>query len=358
VSFKVLKHDGWEELVVTLRPEGNERPEEILMRAVSILHRQNAELLRAVVFGRVAYDAEPPRRPRGVPVTFVEGAPCHDAPVAGAQVTGARGGRLTFYQAEHGAMVSVVEDAHARWAWVTGIEPTQVWAPPHVQAREAFERAEAALHLAAMEFRHVYRTWLFLDNILGWYADFNRVRTEFYRERGVLQGLVPASTGIGASNPSHSALVLDLLAVAPSDDSVSVVALPSPLQCPALDYGSSFSRAVEVREPGLRRIFVSGTASIGADGRTRHVDDILAQTQYTIEVVEAILNSRGMDWSHASRGLVYVRDAQDAPRVASCLARRGVPAELIVTTQSIVCRQDLLFEIEVDAAASSALGQP
>ena len=358
MSLKILQRNGWEELVLTLRPEADETPEGILMRAISLLHRENAELLRAVVFGRVAHNAEPPRRPRGVPVTFVEGAPCNADAVAGAQVTGARGGRLTFYEAGNGGMVSVVEDGHARWAWITGIEPTQLWAPPHIQAREAFERAEAALRLAAMDFRHVYRTWLFLDNILGWYGELNRVRTEFYRERGVLQGLVPASTGIGASNPSHSALVLDLLAVAPSDDSVSVVALPSPLQCPALDYGSSFSRAVEVREPGLRRIFVSGTASIGADGRTRHVDDILAQTEYTIEVVEAILNSRGMDWGHANRGLVYVRDAGDAAEVASCLARRGVPSELIVTTQSIVCRQDLLFEIEVDAAASSDLGQP
>ena len=55
--------------------------------------------------------------------------------------------------------------------------------------------------------------------------------------------------------------------------------LPSPLQCPALEYGSSFSRAAELRTPGWRRVVVSGTASIlPGSHEVAHVGDVDAQT--------------------------------------------------------------------------------
>ena len=66
-------------------------------------------------------------------------------------------------------------------------------------------------------------------------------------------------------------------------------AVPSPLQCPALDYGSSFSRAVELVAGDHRRLFVSGTASISPEGHTLHVGDVDAQVARTMEVVEAML---------------------------------------------------------------------
>jgi len=56
-----------------------------------------------------------------------------------------------------------------------------------------------------MDFSHVARTWLYLDNLLDWYDDFNVVRTSFFRKHDVFRGLVPASTGIGGSNHAISA---------------------------------------------------------------------------------------------------------------------------------------------------------
>jgi enamine deaminase RidA (YjgF/YER057c/UK114 family) len=244
----------------------------------------------------------------------------------------------------------VIEDDHVRWAFVSGVTPAALWAAPTVQAIEAFERAEAALRLAGLDFRHVFRTWVFVDDILDWYDEFNRARTGFYRDRRVFDGLVPASTGIGAANPLGAALTLDLLAVAPKDDSVSVKRLASPLQCPALDYGSSFSRAVEITEPGLRRVLVSGTAGIAPDGTTAHVADVGAQTDLTLDVVEAILRSRGMDWPDVTRAVAYFRRGEDAPVLDERWASRGGPDLPVIVTESVICRDELLFEIEVDAA--------
>lgn len=348
---RILRHEGWDEVVLNLAGGIGESANEALLKVVSAAHRLGADVLRAVGFALVCPEGVSLEAPRGVPATFVEGAPCTGGAVAGIQATAARGGALTFYEIDPPASVTVLEDACARWAYISGITPDNLWAPPDAQARQAFEKAEAALDMAGMGFTSVFRTWLYVDDILSWYDELNRVRTEFFRERGVFDGVVPASTGIGAANPSGAALTLDILAVAPRGVSVSVIPVPSPLQCPALEYGSSFSRAVEVAEPGLRRLLVSGTASIALDGATAWPGDVEAQTDRTLDVVEAILRSREMDWPDVNRAVAYFRAAEDAPALGRCWKARGGPALPVIETESVICRDDLLFEIEVDAAA-------
>ena len=56
-----------------------------------------------------------------------------------------------------------------------------------------------------------------------------------------------------------------------------------------MDYKKSFSRAVQVRGGHLRRLFISGTASIDKDGNSVYLQDTSAQINRTMEVVEAIL---------------------------------------------------------------------
>jgi enamine deaminase RidA (YjgF/YER057c/UK114 family) len=260
---------------------------------------------------------------------------------------------VTAYDASDGASVVVVEGRHARWAHVTGIVPASLWVTQHDQAREAYERAEAALSLAGMTFGQVVRTWVFIEDILGWYADLNRARTAFYRQRGIFDGLVPASTGVGARNPLGAAVALNLLALAPLGPEIAVTRVPSPLQCSAEDYGSSFSRAIEIEEPGLRRLMVSGTASIAPDGQTVHADDLGAQIELTMNVVEAILVSRGMGWADVTRAVAYFRDASDGPAFDEYRAAAGIPELPTVVTECTICRDDLLFEIEVDAARAT-----
>jgi enamine deaminase RidA (YjgF/YER057c/UK114 family) len=230
-----------------------------------------------------------------------------------------------------------------------GIHAQDTTVAAAVQARTTYERMEQALALAGMDFSHVARTWLYLDDILSWYGDFNRVRTAFYTERGVFDGLVPASTGIGAGNPHGAAMVAGVYAVRAIHPEVTAQAVVSPLQCPALEYGSSFSRAVEVAMPDLRRLFISGSASIAPDGKTQHVGNVAAQTARTCEVIAAILESRGMGWNDVTRATAYVRFREDARVFEQYCAAVGMPSLPVIVAHNVICRGDLLFELEVDA---------
>lgn len=162
---------------------------------------------------------------------------------------------------------------------------------------------------------------------------------------------MPASTGIGADNADGTALTLGLLAVEPRSGAAGVREVPSPLQGPAGDYGSSFSRAVELTLGGARKLFVSGTASIDLDGRTVHTGDVAGQIECTVAVLEALLASRGMGWGDVTRAIAYVREARDAA-AWDAFARTRLPALPVVVAHCHICRDDLLFEMELDALAT------
>ena len=123
-----------------------------------------------------------------------------------------------------------------------------------------------------------------------------------------------------------------------------------------MDYRSSFSRAVELGFPTHRSLYVSGTASIDADGRTVHRDDAAAQIKLTMRVVEAILHSRDMGWGDLFRGTVYFRNMEDRALFdAHCMELR-IPGFPLAVSHADICRDDLLFEIEVDAIKACATG--
>jgi enamine deaminase RidA (YjgF/YER057c/UK114 family) len=235
---------------------------------------------------------------------------------------------------------------------LTGFRPVDPGATRSEQARDVFEQMERTLQEAGRDFSQVVRTWFYLQDILGWYGDFNAVRTKFFGERGVFQGLVPASTGIGLPDLDGVALTAGLLAIAPGTAQVEAVA--SPLQCEALDYQSSFSRAVEIVTPNVRRILVSGTASIDDAGRTAYVGDVDRQIELTISVVDALLVSRSMDWKDVTRAVAYAPVLRDAVRSEALLKSMGMPDGVFRPLESVVCRDDLLFELELDAVQTTA----
>ncbi len=278
------------------------------------------------------------------------------SPVAGIQIQALEGrrGETVFWR--NRPVGTHFEDEHARYCVLAGLGPAVAGAPRRNQTREVLELMEECLQGAGFEFRDVIRTWFYLDDILDWYGDFNLERNQFFKARGVFDGIVPASTGVGGSNAAGTALVADLLAVRPKDNRSRCLAVPSPLQSSALDYGSSFSRAVELDLPGQRRLYVSGTASILPNGRTAHEGDVDAQVKLTMEVVEAILASREMTWNDVVRGIAYFKHLRDTPALRSWLAARGLVAWPVIISQNDICRDDLLFELEVDAVAVTPAG--
>ncbi|MBR4170341.1 MAG: hypothetical protein IKR48_01670 [Kiritimatiellae bacterium] len=242
------------------------------------------------------------------------------------------------------------EDADADYAWLSGVLPSDPSRTRKEQTFSVFERLEKALIQIGMSFSNVVRTWFYLDSLLEWYGEFNQVRDAFFHSRHVYDGVVPASTGIGSSNYFGTALTAGALAVRSKRPGVvTYKALPSPLQCPALQYGSSFSRAVELVNPSYRTVLVSGTASLEPSGETAFIGDIERQTDATMRAVEAILHSRQMDWQDTTRGILYLKHAEYLP-VWKKWERDHLPAGLpISVVMADVCRDNFLVELELDA---------
>jgi enamine deaminase RidA (YjgF/YER057c/UK114 family) len=241
--------------------------------------------------------------------------------------------------------------SEARVFSMADIRPTDTRRSRAQQTREVFEKMEAALQDEGMTFANVVRTWFHLDDILAWYDEFNAVRNMFFTERNVFNGIVPASTGVGTANKHGAALVGAVLAIKPRSDRVQIEAVPSPLQCPALDYKSAFSRAVEVRLGGQRHLYVSGTASIDEHGASVCIDDFDGQVHHTMAVVEAILKSRQMTWTDTRRAVAYFTHLRDAAHFESLCRSCDVPDVSATAVHATICREELLFEFELDATA-------
>jgi len=317
----------------------------------------------------------------------------HDTPrgsVLGARITALPEGTFERVNDARGANIGARwETAAARYLLLGALVPRDTAAPRDSQAAALWLALKTQVENAGFAMGNLMRTWFYNDHILDWYAQFNRVRNAFFTDNNIFGTLVPASTGIGATNAAGAALTVDALAIAPKNQNprnpenlepddkparaqpagplpphhppgpptLSIAAVTSPLQCPAYDYKSAFSRAVECAETpaaetpaaGLRHLTISGTASIEPGGLTAHTGDIDAQIDLTLRVVAAILESRGMDWRDTARAILYFRKPEWMPRWHARRAALGLPELPAIFAHTDICRDDLLFEIELDA---------
>jgi enamine deaminase RidA (YjgF/YER057c/UK114 family) len=284
-------------------------------------------------------------------MVFIDGMGCGSGPVAGIQLHAVAGVDVDTIRLDGKPVGRCFETDEARFLILGDLKSHDPSSPRTAQAAHSIQRMEQALHEARMDLTHVVRTWFYVNDILDWYQDFNAVRSEIYAEKGLFGHYVPASTGIGGRNPWGLAVVGSALALQARAENVGVREIASPLQCSARDYGSSFSRACEVLASGIRWVFVSGTASIDPDGSTVHQGDVEAQVGHTFEVVDAILDSRGMGFGDVTRANAYFKNSDDAGVLHAFLSKHGLPAARTVVSHNDVCREDLLFEMEVDAVA-------
>jgi enamine deaminase RidA (YjgF/YER057c/UK114 family) len=346
---------------LTVTPQPGEAPASMVRRMAAVLNECEATVVQQIVFGSVRAHKQTMAALRqalddpDLPVTWVEGATCGGHPISGMQVHALSGTEVQSVGQNDAARGRVWNDAVSTHLVLGALGPTHITAGRPEQARETFENLQAGLTEIAMTMKDVARTWFFLDDIVSWYGDFNGVRNDFFARSELRPGGVPASTGVSGRNPARGALTGAAWAVRAHDPSAKIVEIvPSPCQCPAPAYGSAFSRAVELKLPGYRQILVSGTASIEPGGRTAHVGDVRAQIGLSMQVVEAILASRGMALADVSRATAYFKSPADTPVFDEWLARHELRAMPMVRACCDICRDDLLFEIELDAIKSAS----
>jgi enamine deaminase RidA (YjgF/YER057c/UK114 family) len=290
------------------------------------------------------------------------------------------------------------------WAYCGHITPNT--SDPSVYARSysAFVRMQKTLGSQGFGYEQVFRTWLYLGDIVGpeadtqRYKELNRARAEFYKDMRFIADKVPtdikhlvypASTGIGTSCthvhevcatqgclegpcsksgnqhfkqcPACADIVMSCIAVGSEGKDLVLVPLENPGQTAAFDYGKTysprspkFSRAMAVITKGVAMTFISGTASI-TDSESRFIGDIEGQTCQTLDNMQALVTAENFE-RHGIPGYggtlkdmalvrVYIKRQEDYAKARAIVeARLGeLPTVYAVAD---VCRPELLVEME------------
>ena len=349
-----MKRTGGKFSSHTIHPQPGEGIQSLCHRLADILRESAAKPLHLFIFGEIRANAAVLDTLRNIfgrvdwPITWIEGAACRSGPIAGIQIQ-AFAGDVERIVAGGSMVGSVFTDGGARQCFVGGLTSSDKTLSRPEQTLRTLENLQVILAQAGFELAQTVRTWFFLENILSWYDEFNRARTRVYSDIKFRTGSLPASTGVGAKNPAGAALIMAAWAFRPLELDAFAEEVASPLQCSALAYGSSFSRAMEISSNTGRRLFISGTASIAPGGKTLWVGDFRRQMDLTMDVVEAMLHSRGFTFPDLTRATAYFRHLTDVGVFAEWLVANRLTNMPVVSTQCDVCREDLLFELEAEA---------
>jgi enamine deaminase RidA (YjgF/YER057c/UK114 family) len=217
------------------------------------------------------------------------------------------------------------------------------------QAEDMFGRARALLAREGLSFHQVIRTWIYLRDMDRDYDAFNEVRNRFYRKQNV--GLLPASTGIQATpHPAGRLCSLDIYAVG-GGPPLRVEAMHAPTLNEAPRYRSAFSRGLRLDLEEETILYVSGTASIDAEGKVAHPGDFEGQVRRMLLNLENLLGGQGAGFDNGVCAVTYLKDRRFLEPFRSVCRRRGLPEQLVNTiVVADVCRPDWLCEMELTAA--------
>jgi hypothetical protein len=255
------------EYFITATPNKDESQWKLLERVTEYSSAHNAAIISQDIFGVKDY------RGTGIldnhrmslpevnwPITWIDNN--YSTDLSGTYVWAISGVDVTPIHFNNRLAGNIVEDEFTRFVRLGSVIAKGIGHTPQQQTQEVLEQMDAALHTAKMDFSAVIRTWFYNQKITSWYQEFNLVRNNFFREHNIFKGLIPASTAVGKSNNVDTVLIGGCLAVQGKGQQIKALTLPSPLQDSAMEYGSSFSRAVELASPDHRRLYISGTASI------------------------------------------------------------------------------------------------
>jgi enamine deaminase RidA (YjgF/YER057c/UK114 family) len=229
------------------------------------------------------------------------------------------------------------------------------------QTSRLFDRARSILRGQGASYSDVARTWIYLSRILDWYGEFNGARNHKYQEFGLmpqsmntassLEFGLPASTGIQGENPLGAAAVMDLLAiVGDSSGSLQIDRLSNERQKDAFRYGAAFSRGTLIRDPALVQFQISGTAAIDEHGISLSPGDARAQIQHTLDNLAGLMAPAGTNFSHVCSATAFLKRPEDVPIYQAIMAERGLAQLPAVCMVADICRPELLFELDAEAA--------
>ncbi|MDO4462018.1 MAG: Rid family hydrolase [Bacteroidia bacterium] len=240
-----------------------------------------------------------------------------------------------------------VEDGEVVHYWTTNVrfggETSKV------QTRDIFDRYIDGLRERGLTLLdNCVRTWFYVHDVDRNYQGVVVGRNEKFAEEGLTTDThFIASTGIGGDSIGRDSLVqMDAYAVGgvPTSD-IHFLYAKSHLNSTA-EYGVAFERGTYVDYPGIRRVFISGTASIDNRGEVLYEGDVVAQTGRALENIEVLLSEADTTFDNVQYFLVYLRDTADYTVVRDIMTERFGDEKPFVILHAPVCRPKWLVEIE------------
>lgn len=218
---------------------------------------------------------------------------------------------------------------------------------PNEQALGMLHRAERILRCIGADFKTVARTWMWLNDILTWYDEFNQIRNAFFAKQGILtsgiENHMPASTGVGLRPANGAFCSMDLAAILTPPASIQCIHT-SDKQQSAFEYGSAFSRATRALSPSSEVVYISGTAAIDEKGATTHLNNPEGQIKDTIENIRAVMKQMDCIDNQVVQAVAYCKDTQVKQIFNQIKHKLKWPW---ITVICDICRDNLLFEAEV-----------
>jgi len=348
-AFTILCGD-YKEHHITVFPVEGEDHQKVFKRAENMVSKFRAQVVSMELFGMERVGLHKAFKRFDWPVTQVNNASEGYFPgYGGVQIMAISVLDVSPLRFRGRILGVTWSDSLAQYCRLGDLYPENAPDPEPEQTLNLLETMVGALETAGLSFLDVRRTWFYFEDILAWYSEFNKARDQFFTTNEVFKHTPPASTGMGGPSPRQGALCAGLYAMNPFKPEMTIKNLPSPLQCPALDYGSSFSRAMEIKTPNFQKVMVSGTASINEKGKAIHEGDIIKQINHTMNVVEGILESRSLDFTNTTRAIAYLKRREDLPVFKEYLKDNNLTYFPVIYAFNNVCWDELLFEIELDA---------
>lgn len=191
------------------------------------------------------------------------------------------------------------------------------------------------------------RTWIFVRDVDANYAGVVEGRKAYFDRIGLTADThYIASTGIEGYTAAAQELVeMDACTVTGlQEGQVRYLHAPDYLNRTS-DYGVTFERGTAVTYGDRRHLFISGTASIDAQGNVLHPGNAAAQTRRALENIAALLSDADASLSDLAQAIVYLRDPADYPAVRP-IVESTCPTLNAVYVHAPVCRPAWLVEIE------------
>ena len=349
----MIQRKEYQEIHIQLLHEPGETSQLFSEKIAEILKNNKSKVIRATFFGNLSEKDNcisclgNSLTEIDFPVTWIEGGNCTGSFINGVYIFAVSGINVRRLTEKNQIIGSFFQTKDADFCYLGGLYSDRNLGPAD-QTENILNLAESILNKVGLKYENTIRSWFYLDNILDWYNDFNKARSTFFLKHDIFNKLVPASTGISGKNDTGSKVCLELNVVKPKSDAYSIRKISSPLQCSAENYGSSFSRAMGYSDSEYSSMTISGTASIDMHGKTIYLNDVPKQIELSFKVVNAILESQDFKFSDIVRAYAYCSDKNFSKVFFEYIELHFPFTFAFICAEDKICREDLLFEIELD----------